>query len=169
MKTRISFAAALTLSCAIALSGCGSKQSAQPDKAVQIKDYTSTIRDGKEVVDPVHGKEISMMYGAITGVNNTNANGVGYIYVYEDGFNAVFVNLNILLAPEGKKYVAHLTDEKNTTTMLLGDLQSIVGDVRHSLRFESNGNLSSYNTFLVSLDDNVIAEGKVKAPSEPID
>jgi len=156
------------LALGLALSACGGSTTKVPDKVTQIQEYTSTIRDGKEVIDSEHGKELGFMYGAVSGVNKTNANGVAYIRAYEDGFYSATMNLNILLAPAGKKYVGYLSDEKKTKMIELGELGSIVGDVRHSLRFESKQDLREFNVFLVMMDDQVIAEGTVKVPSEPI-
>lgn len=167
MDTRTSLASVIMV-LSLALSSCGASPTKVSDKATQIQEYTSTIRDGKEVIDPEHGKELGFMYGAVSGVNKINANGVAYIRAYEDGFYSATMNLNILLAPAGKKYVGYLSDEKKTKTIELGELRSIVGDVRHSLRFESEQNLSAFNVFFVMLDDQVIAEGTVKAPSAPI-
>lgn len=159
------------IACAVTvLSACGTKPAANvPDKATQIQQYTSTIRDPKKpVTDPVHGDETGFWYGAMAGTNGTNANGVAFIHLYKDSVSTVTVNLNIQMAPAGKHYEAYLMSDSAVQPVDIGELRSIVGDVRHSLQFETKQDISALKTIMVKLDENAVAEGTVKVPSTPI-
>ncbi len=156
-----------TLTLVVLLSSCGTPEKKIPDKAEQIERYTSTIRGQKEVVDPVHGKEVAFFYGAVSGVGETIANGVAFIHAYEDGTSIVTVNLNVLVAPQGQEYEAFLSGGAEKP-IALGVLRSIIGDVRHNAELETRENLADRRVVTVKLGDTTIAEGTVKVQEAPI-
>ena len=167
MRSSSSFFTAVVLS-AVLFSACGSQPKKPDDKATQIKEYTSTIRTSKDAEDPVHGKETAFLYGAVTGVGGSNANGVAFLHTYEDGFTVITVNLNILLAPSGEHYEAYLSDGVEENPVDLGLLRSIIGDVRHNLQYEEKNDLGDRRLILIKLGSKTIAEGALKTPSAPV-
>ncbi|MFA5800685.1 MAG: hypothetical protein WC840_07110 [Candidatus Peribacteraceae bacterium] len=135
------------------LAACG-KQPIQPTASdtEKLQKYATVSRKPGEVRDPVHGKEIGFWYGAVTGINRVNANGVGLLRRFQDGTSTATVNLNILKAPVKKFHVVWLSDATWTESVRVGALQSIVGDSRHSVSFETKEDLTGLTTVLVSLE-----------------
>lgn len=151
------------------LTACSSSAEKTPviDKAQQISNYTTVSRTASNPEDPVHGKEVGFWYGALSGVDGTNANGVAYLRLYADGATVLTVNLNILPAPEGEEYTVAISDPAEGKEIDAGELRSIVGDARHSLTFEAKEDYSAMKTLTVFLGKNRVAEGVVKEPSKP--
>lgn len=151
----------------VVLAACGLKPAPKPlDKADEIHQYTTVSKTGTGTVDPVHGPETGMWYGAVNGINGTNANGVSFVRSYKDGAFVATVNLNILMAPKGQHYEAFLTDGAGTSVDM-GELRSIIGDARHSLTFETKEDVSALKKVVVRLGDRDIAEGTLKVPAAP--
>jgi hypothetical protein len=158
----------LSLSAMLTLSACGNQEK---DKVLEIKDFTTVMKTGDELIDPVHGKEVNFLYGALSGQNGTNANGVGYVHTFADGFSVITGNLNIELAEKGKKYTAFIEGESGAPSIALGAMESIIGDVRHSVKFETSQTLPSTVKIVVyregSGEKNVVATGDLQPPSQP--
>jgi hypothetical protein len=157
-----------TLAFSIVLSACSQPEK---DKGKEVKDYTSIIKTGKEVTDPVHGKETGFFYGAI---GSEKSNGVAYIRTYEDGVSVVTANLNVHLAEQGTHYEAYLLSADEKKKIDLGELTSIIGDARHSVRFETKENIQDMLTLEVRLEkgllkgSEVIATGVLKVPAPAV-
>lgn len=154
---------------AFTLISCG--QASIPQKnddgdVLAVKEYT-TIQGTKNLVDPIHGKRTGFWYGAMSGVDGTNANGVAYLHVFEDDFSNASVNLNIALAEGGDKYIVRLVDAQGETVDM-GTLSPIVGDARHSAKIDTDKNLSAYLTVRVYLvksgAETLVAAGNLKQP-----
>lgn len=164
MKKSFFALAALTL----VLTSCGAKTvqvGEDEGEILEQKEYKVTINNGKQLVDPVHGKEESLWYGAVLGVNETNANGIAYVHRFEDGTSILTVNLNILQAGAGESFSVALKNAAGAE-MDGGVLASIVGDARHSAKFETTENVEGFTTVAIykhaSGQKQLVAEGTVK-------
>jgi len=155
----------------LSLAACGAS-SGGPSNT--LEDYGS-LKDKGDTSDPVHGERTTFLYGAVLGNEGTNANGVGSVYGYADGTFVVTVNLNVVPRTDGKVFVAWLSDESESSVIKLGELRSIVGDVRHAVQATLTDVLPSQTHVLVSVESAeavtvpsaVVAEGMLKAPSQP--
>lgn len=109
---------------------------------------------GKELVDPQHGKEMELAYGAVTGENGTLANGVATAHYFQDGSTNIGLQVNIADAKEGTYYDAWLESADGSQPINMGQLTAAAGDVRHSLTFDSKDNLSKYAKIIITLQQN---------------
>jgi len=134
------------------LAACGKPIQPTASDTEKLQKYATVSRKPGEVRDPVHGKEIGFWYGAVAGINRVNANGVGLLHRFQDGASTATVNLNILKAPAKKFHVVWLSDPTWTKSARVGALQSIVGDSRHSVSFDTKEDLTGLTTILVSLE-----------------
>lgn len=161
--------AALFLGSLLVLSACGSKEKEVEiveDKVLEVQKY-NTVYQGS--VDADHGKQVAFMYGSIDGVGESKANGVAYFPSFEDGASVLTVNVNILPAPEGSHYLVMLSDGSPRGLIEVGKLTSIVGDVRHSIKFATEEDIKSFNSILIYLMPNegegsqgLVAQGTMK-------
>ena len=145
---------ALLLAITFVLVSCeGEKEEVKLDNSVIGEEaYRYAMpKDGK-FVHPKHGEEKWFAYGAINGVGDTPANGVAQAYNYEDGTSALTVQLNISQAPEGKFYEVWIAGEDPADLASAGHLTNYFGDARHQLSFETNDDLSSRLSVLVTLE-----------------
>ncbi len=144
------------------------KTAKPPDEVLETKTFNQIMKSGKDVEDPVHGKQVKFYYGAVSGSDGTQANGIAYIHLYENGTSTVTVNLNIAL-PENGHYVAYILDSSGKQEIEIGALQSIFGDVRHSVKNETTEDITK--TLLVQVrresrgTSTVVAEGTLKEPA----
>lgn len=124
-----------------------------PDDEKKVQEYNAplTRKPGQEVRDPVHGVETGLWYGAVSGTEGTNANGVAFVQYFEDGGSIVTVNLNIAQAPEGKHYEAIVQNEDGSDVFTVGELRSIIGDSRHSAKIDTTYDTSKLHTITVVL------------------
>lgn len=152
MKSKI----ALVLSVVACLSLTACKESPN------LNNYGKVTNVGS--VDKVHGTQTKFSYGAFEGVGGVNANGVGYIRTYEDGVSIVTLNVNIAPAEKGKSFEVTLLMSEGSKKVELGELRSIVGDVRHTLTFETKQSLQGFDQVDVMLDETVVARGSLKEP-----
>ncbi|MBP7114112.1 MAG: hypothetical protein KBA40_01530 [Candidatus Peribacteraceae bacterium] len=154
---------------ALALAACGAPS--EQDKILQVQEYTQIMKGDKDAPDPIHGKETSFYYGAVSGTEGTNANGLAYIRVYEDGTSSVTVNLNIALPPDGTHYIAYVQSSAGDTSIKVGELTSIVGDVRHTVKLETKEDASKTLSVKVRREgkgqSDLVAEGTMKQPAPP--
>ena len=158
---------------AASLAACGnSAQQLKPgeDSASKTQHYDTVAKHGTGAeVDPSHGAQIRMAYGAILGVDSVNANGVGFLRTYADGVSVATINLNIEAPAAGQHYVVWSDDSKVGLTMR-GELTSIVGDVRHSTSFQTTDAPTDFYKVMVTLESTAkpsapgkeIAEGTLK-------
>lgn len=159
------------LSLLVLLSACTSASSDTDDgEPLDSIEISQPMRTGGELIDPVHGKEISLWYGAVAGVNGVNANGVAFIHLFQDGVATVTANVNILPAPQGTSFEVRLTDAASARTVVIGPLESIVGDARHIVKGDTRENVASLLRFLVvrkqGSTETVVAEGDLKLPAK---
>ncbi len=141
------------LACSISISACIGTN--------KVADYNKVTGNKPS---PVHGEEVLMRYGALEGVGETNANGVGFARKYEDGVWVVTVNLNIAIAPQGKEYTAYLRDSGGER-FEIGQLRSLVGDARHSASADIAKNMDDADMVEVFLEDLLVANGTLRSPS----
>lgn len=148
------------------LASCAPAVQPEGDVSKTEEDYR-LVTGTKDVVDPVHGKRVGFWYGAIEGANGTLANGVGFLHVFEDGTSSVTINANIALPNVPERYVVQLSNSAGET-VVLGEMNSILGDARHSLNGEADADLSDYLTvsvFRVSgTEGTLVATGTLKQP-----
>ncbi len=151
----------------LVLTACGSPS--EEDQILQVQEYSKIMQTGKDLVDPVHGKEVKFYYGAVSGANGTNANGLAYVHVFEDGTSIVTVNLNIELSRRGTRYVAYLNNSTGDLPVKIGELKSIVGDVRHTMKNETQKSVSETLTVNVLREGKgesiLVAQGTIKEPA----
>ena len=141
------------LSLSVILAACGQGTvKVGGDKVLEVKTYNATMQGARTLVDPVHGKETRFAYGAIDGVNGVRANGVGYIHTFADGVTIVTANLNILQAPAGKRYILWGSNVDGSKVVFGGDLESILGDARHTGKFQMKEDAASVGTLVVTLE-----------------
>gem|GEM_PF-5819570 len=104
------------------------------------------------IVDPVHGKEIGLAYGPLSGTS-LSANGVVSAHYLEDATTIVGLQLNIAVPQDGWFYEAWLEKDAHTPWISLGHLSNPLNDVRHSVRFVSKETLNSYRTVHITLEE----------------
>lgn len=135
-----------------------------PDTAtgeiLQTDKVEVVMNNGKAITDPEHGVEKGFWYGAVGGTEGIVASGVGYLYKFEDGTFLNTLNLNIKVLPKGEYYVGWLTGADGKNPVKLGEMASLFGDVRHSVRLVTKTDLSS-NTFVL------VTKETVKDPAKP--
>ncbi len=141
------------LGLSLILAACGQGTiTVEQDKILEVQKYSATMQGEGVLEDPVHGKEVRFAYGAIDGVNGVLANGVGYVHTFSDGVTIVTANLNILLAPAGKRYVLWGSNQDGSTFVFGGDFNSILGDARHSGKFQTKENATAVSKLVVTLE-----------------
>lgn len=126
------------------------------------------MRQG-ELRDPVHGKELSFGYGAITGTKGINANGVSFRYSYEDGTSVIQLTMNIEQAPRGKFYFGWLSQaDASKPWVKVGSFISPFNDVRHSATAKVKQHLSAYTKIVITVEDSETPEtpGKTVATGD---
>ncbi len=162
---------AVVLVLVVSLAACKDKSDPEGD-ILEVKEYSTVMKTGKVLIDPVHGKEVAFWYGAI---GSEKSNGVGYIHTFEDGASIVTANLNILLAEKGTHYQAFLVSDDGKKEVDIGQLNSIIGDARHSIRFETQNDISGMTKLEVRHmkgllgGSEVVGSGTLKKPAEPVE
>lgn len=104
--------------------------------------FTNPVEPNTQVKDTKHGAETGLSICALSGVNGTLANGVATAYSFEDKGSIVGIQLNIAAAQDGSAYVAWI-ENTSKQRIRLGTLEHTGTDVRHSLRFDTNQDLSN--------------------------
>lgn len=163
----------LLVSSFLLLSGCFQKPA--DDSAVKIEGGDSqvvTFQTVGDLEDKDHGKQVYFGYGAMNGVGQTKANGVGSLMVFEDGTSAAGLQLNIEMAPEGQFYEAWLAKPGSDagSWISIGHVRSALGDVRHALKSQQKQDLRDYTLLKVTLEKDdgspspskVVSEGTLK-------
>lgn len=97
-----------------------------------------------------HGEEEFFAYGALTGLEGTPANGVAQSHRFADGYFLHTAQLNVLPAEDGYFYEGWLV--KGPSIISTGQLTNNFGDARHSLRFESETDLSDHLKVIITLE-----------------
>ena len=172
------------LSCTLLLlAACGKAQdtvtvenpSTETGEILQTDKVEVVMNNGKAITDPIHGKEKGFWYGAIGGVGDVVSSGVGYTYAFEDGSYLHTLNLNIKVLPKGEYYVAWLTEAGNKNPVKIGDMASLFGDARHTVRLDTKTDLGARTHMLVTKETTkdpsqpgtVVSEGDVKRYDRP--
>lgn len=107
--------------------------------------------DGK-AVHPDFGKEEWFAYGALSGVGGHAANGVMQSYRFENGSFAHTIQANILPPEDGYFLEGWLVHPETKDVLSTGQLKNHFGDSRHSLRFDSDRDLTAYTKVVVTLE-----------------
>ncbi len=151
------------------LSACASQGPDVETPPEKIQEINIPMPKEGEIAHPTGGLEEWLGVGAMSATGTTPANGVAQAHFFEKGLYLFTVNLNIETPPEGAFYEAWVSDGTNTVSM--GHLQNPMGDVRHSVKFESNQDLRTYTSVSVSqeaddgnpaLGGTVVASGVLK-------
>jgi hypothetical protein len=147
----------------LSLAACGSQPVVTPDKTAsqRIVEYNS-ITGKQNETSPSHGAQTRFWYGAMVGVNDIPANGVGVLRQYADKTFAGQINLNVLPRKDDKHLVVWMAKSGGTDPVRVGELTSIIGDARHALSFETTEDLSERTAVLVTLE--TIAEPPSPGP-----
>lgn len=127
------------------------QSSSESGDLIGVQKMQMLMPTGKQLIDPVHGKEEGLAYGAITGEDGILANGVATAHYFEDKSTIIGVQVNIADAKEGTYYDAWLESPGGQQPIDLGQFENSPGDVRHSLHFESKDNLQTYTRIVISL------------------
>lgn len=150
--------------------GCSTSE--KKDTAAELQKYSSVSQKGADEVDPAHGEQTGFWYGAI---GSEKSNGVAYVRSYVDGVSVITVNLNVLVAEKGSHYEAFLMANDGAKKEIdLGEISSIIGDVRHSGNFVVTTNIDGMRAIEVRLQKGarggteVVATGTVKAPEPAV-
>jgi hypothetical protein len=169
---RRSLPAIVLLSLSVALVGC--KQTGvrvQPDQVIGEEQFNVVQPNAGDVRDDTLGKEVWFAYGAMSGINKTNANGVATGHFFDSTMYVLGIQLNIQPAVKGSFYEAWLTDEEGIQMQSAGHLTNPFGDVRHQLRFDMKKDLRPLKHIVVTLEkddgnpspsDQRVAEGTIK-------
>lgn len=167
-KNTMRFATAIVLTALFV--GCSPSEKKDPAK--DLEEYTSVTKKGADQVDPDHGEQTGFWYGTI---GSEKSNGVAYIRSYSDGASVITVNLNILVAEKGAHYEAFLMSQDGSKKEIdLGEVSSIIGDVRHSGSFVTTKNIEGMKSIEVRLQKGtrggtqVVATGTVKEPAPAV-
>ena len=121
----------------------------------KVQDYNTVKGSAK---DPTHGDSVGFWYGAIAGVSGQKANGVAYMNTFADGVSRITVNLNIAERADGKHLVAYVQGSDSSSAVKVGELQSIIGDARHSVTLETKEDIKKLLTVNVYLTESIDAE-----------
>lgn len=150
------------------LTACFSKGTVKRETVIG-KEVLTTVMPTGPVRHPEHGAETWFSVGALAGEAKNNANGVAQLHVFEDDQSIVDVRLNIEKAPAGKQYAVWLSTEAGDKARV-GELASILGDVRHAVNKTLPKNLKAFPLLVVTLEstkgaqpnDAVVAKGTLK-------
>ena len=119
-----------------------------------------------DVRDDVHGKELWFAYGAILGVNGTNANGVATAHFLQDETYVLGLQLNIVQPETGTFYEAWLVTGSAESWISLGHLTtSMPRTSLQTLRFSEKIDAREHLKIAVTSekDDGNAAPGRVIA------
>lgn len=160
----------LVLVVALSLSACSKPISRDDGDVLEVREFNTVMQTEKDLIDPVHGRQTAVWYGALNGVGGTNANGVGFVHMFEDGVSVMTVNLNVLPAKKDSHFVAVLSDQAGTKKITIGEVSSIIGDARHSAKFQTDADvtgMSVLNVYSVLQSESVeygtlVASGTLK-------
>lgn len=150
------------------LAACGNFRS-EREENMNTEQIQFPMPQGGKVEYTGHGNEEWFAYGAMSGVEGVNANGVTQAHRFEDGRYLHTVNLNIEPPEDGYFYEGWLV--KGPSVISTGHLSNPFGDVRHSLRFEADEDYTGHLNVVVTLEPDDgdpspaahVAEGKLKA------
>jgi len=151
------------------LIGCGKDEDVIGSEAIQM-----IMPEEGKARHPEHGLETWFAYGAMTGTDTSPANGVVQAYLFEGGSYVLSMQLNVLPPADGMFYEAWLVDPESNELIPTGHLGNYFGDARHQLTFDTEDDLSTYLSVVVTLErddgnpnasENVVARGQLK-PTE---
>lgn len=157
----------LLLSLVLVLTACGDQRS-EREESMNTEQIQYPMPHNGKVEYAGHGNEEWFAYGALTGVEDFNANGVAQSHYFVDGRYLHTANLNIEPAPDGYFYEGWLV--KGPSVISAGHLSNPFGDVRHSLRFEADKDYRDHLSVIITLEPDDgnpapaqhVAEGKLK-------
>ncbi len=149
--------------------GRGEVKVGSDDGILEKQTVRVVTKNGKILTDPVHGKEVGFWYGALSGIDGVNANGVAFMYKFEDGTYSFVVNpLNILpLKNKKRAFTVWLAEGEGASRKYLkaGTLESLLGDSRHGLKLESKTVTDGMTMMLVTEEDR---SSKALAPTTKV-
>ena len=122
------------------------------------------------IKDEMHGKEMWFAYGAVSGTNDTPANGVTTAHFLEDGTYLVDVQMNIRAPEKGSFYEGWLTGGEPASWISLGRFTKGAHEIRQVLSFETSQDLRNRLSVAITLEKDgrnplpseVVAEGMLK-------
>ncbi len=151
----------------VLLVGCSDHRS-EREESMNTEQIQYPMPQGGKVEYTGHGNEEWFAYGAMSGVEGVNANGVAQAHRFEDGRYLHTVTLNIEPAEDGYFYEGWLVN--GPSVISTGHLTNNFGDVRHSLRFEEDADYTNHLSVIITLEPDDgnpapaghVAEGKLK-------
>lgn len=157
-----------TLALTLTLVACGGIGVGSSDELDTEKIQYGLPPAGGDIEMEGHGAETSFSYGALSGINDTPANGVAQSHTFEDGYFLHTAQLNILPAEEGYFYEGWIVN--GPSVISTGHLTNNFGDARHNLRFESETDYGDHLKVIITLEPDDgnpapadhIAEGTLK-------
>lgn len=132
----------------IILTGCGDKRSSRSE-VQDPQEIQYAMPQGKMHFEG-HGDEQWFAYTAITGTDDTRANGVAQSHMFEDGQFLHSINLNIEAAEDGYFYEGWIVN--GPSVISTGHLSNYFSDSRHSLKFESTNDFTKNLHVIVTLE-----------------
>lgn len=130
-----------------------------PEDTVQVPQaeddrvtYTQTIPSQKDMVDETGAAEEWFAIGAISGVNDTAANGVTQSQYFSSGIYKHGMQLNIEQAPDGYFYEGWLVHPETKEFFSTGEITPLFDDVRHAFQYETNEDVRIYTKVVVTLE-----------------
>jgi hypothetical protein len=132
-------------------------RSSESGGVIAVQKLNELMPTGKQLVDPTHGKEENLAYGAMNGEGGVLANGVVTAHYFQDSTTIIGVQLNIAVAKAGAYYEAWLENDDGSAPIDMGQMQNGFNDVRYSVRFTSSQNLINKHKVVVSLEQKASA------------
>jgi hypothetical protein len=141
----------LLLSSVILLSGCSFFSSeVRVDSNGKHQELPMMMPQGQQGFG-VHGREVTMAYGALSGTGTVNANGVATAHFMQDKSTIIGLQLNIEAAPENSFYEAW-AESSTGSRISLGHLHNPFNDVRHQLRLETPSDLRNFLNVRITME-----------------
>lgn len=135
------------------LAACSANVPSTEESAGDAPAPSLTVSPNAQTDDARHGAITGISIGALSGANGALANGVVTAYAFEDKGTIIGVQLNIAAADAGTYYEAWVENAAGDLVSI-GKLESTSGDVRHSVRFDTQKNLAGYTKVTVKRERN---------------
>lgn len=140
-----------SLCIALLLSACSTTKIGV-EEGIGTYEVTTAMPTKEGFKSPEHGQETWFAMTAMTGVDGVNANGVAEGHLFEDGTFSHSVQLNIKFPDNDYFYEGWLVNPDTGKFISTGHLNSLFGDVRHSLQYTSVEDMREYSKVIITLE-----------------